>query len=195
LRIIVALGVLQNQLSKSFPSFLIMIKTYGMGKNNKKIVWFVCYVICCSLISFSFTNPGYEEPVPYPEGYRGWTHIKTAVVEPGNPAFDHFGGFHHIYANKQAMEGYKTGYFAAGSIIVFDVLEAIDTNKLLLEGKRRQIDVMVKDSIRYASTGGWGFEEFHGDSKTERTVTTTAVTACYSCHSNKKTLVFSQWRP
>jgi len=93
------------------------------------------------------------------------------------------------------MEGYKTGYFAAGSIIVFDVLEAIDTNKLLLEGKRRQIDVMVKDSIRYASTGGWGFEEFHGDSKTERTVTTTSVTACYSCHSNKKTLVFSQWRP
>lgn len=153
------------------------------------------YIICSSFLTIKEADHEDQPLVPYPEGYRQWTHIKTAVVEPGNPAFEHFGGFHHIYANGKALEGYKTGHFANGSILVFDVLQAIDTSKLLLEGKRNQIDVMVRDSARYAATGGWGFEEFSGDSKIERTVKASATTRCYSCHASTKTLVFSQWRP
>lgn len=164
-----------------------------MVKHRKKIVWVGLYFICCSFISVShFTSQ--DNQVPYPEGYRQWVHVKTAVVEPGNVAFEHYGGFHHIYANKLAMEGYKTGQFTDGSVIVFDVLQAIDTTRLLLEGRRRQLDVMVRNAKLYASTGGWGFEEFRGDSKTDRTVLTTASTTCYSCHANTKNLVFSQWR-
>src|SRR5690348_14180597 len=164
-----------------------------MLKHKKKLSWMAAFIICCSFISLSqFTSSG--NLVPYPEGYRQWTHIKTAVVEPGNAAFEHFGGFHHIYANSIAMAGYRTGQFANGSCIVFDVLQAIDTAKLLLEGSRRQLDVMVRDTSLFASTGGWGFEEFLGNSKTERTVMNTASTTCYSCHSRKKTLVFSEWR-
>lgn len=153
------------------------------------------YVICSSFLSFNKTKTIDQSPVPYPEGYRLWTHIKTAVVEPASPAFRKFGGFHHIYANKTALEGYKTGHYSDGSVIVFDVFEAIDTSALLLEGRRRQIDVMVRDSVKYATTGGWGFEEFSGDSKTERTVKETAPTTCFSCHATAKNLVFSQWRP
>jgi len=171
-----------------------------MLTHKKKIITsgilgtFVC-AICSSFLSFSKTKTIDQSPVPYPEGYRLWTHIKTAVVEPANPAFRKFGGFHHIYANKIALEGYRTGHYSDGAIIVFDVFEAIDTSALLLEGKRRQIDVMVRDSVKYAATGGWGFEEFSRDSRTERTVKETAATTCFSCHASVKNLVFSQWRP
>lgn len=159
-------------------------------------------VVCVALIfagialaSFQVDDHAGRLAVPYPDGYREWSHVKTAIVEQGNPAFTRYGGFHHIYANQKAMEGYRTGHFPNGAVLVFDVLEVIETNKLLLEGKRRQLDVMVKDSLQYADTGGWGFEEFEADSKTKRTVGDRAASTCYSCHANKSTLVFSEWRP
>jgi len=163
---------------------------------QKRKIFLGIFVIttCCSLTALSLNNLTTDELVPYPDGYREWTHVKTAVVEPGNSAFARFGGIHHIYANKEALKGYRTGQFVDGSVIVFDVLHAVDTNKLLLEGRRKQIDVMVKDSKRYNKTGGWGFEEFSGDSKVNRTDQTAIITECYSCHSKKPRLVFSEWR-
>lgn len=46
---------------------------------------------------------GGASPVAYPDGYRHWTHVKSATVNPASPAYAHFGGMHHIYANKPAM--------------------------------------------------------------------------------------------
>lgn len=153
--------------------------------------------ICCSFMSWQSKPPEATALVPYPEGYPQWTHVKTAVIQPGHLAFDHFGGYHHIYANPLAMEGYKTGHFKNGAVLVFDVLEAVEKDNLLIEGNRRLVDVMVRDSIKYASTGGWGFEEFKGNSKEERTIKSTAATNCYSCHASQAShhFVFSTLRP
>ena len=60
-------------------------------------------------------------PVPYPVGYREWVHVSSMVIEPGHPLFDSFGGLHHLYANAKAMEGYRSGIFPEGSVIVFDL--------------------------------------------------------------------------
>ena len=54
------------------------------------------------------------------------------------------------------------------------------------EGKGRMIDVMIKDSARYADMGGWGFEEFKENIKTERTVKDLAKQQYYSCHEANK---------
>ena len=56
--------------------------------------------------------------------------------------------------------------------------------------------VMVKDRQRYKLTGGWGFEAFKGDSRTERTVTDATV-QCFGCHQPQKAndFVFSGFRP
>jgi hypothetical protein len=156
----------------------------------------VCYsAILIALLSFGrLLHPASE--VPYPEGFRNWKHIKTAIIGPKSPAFEHWGGFHHIYANDKAVEGYKSNHFPDGSILVFDVLEAIQKDSDFAEGKRRIIDVMVKDSILFAGTGGWGFEEFKENSKTERLVGNLANTQCFSCHAAKKDndFVFSKSR-
>jgi cytochrome c553 len=85
-------------------------------------------------------------PVPYPRGWRQWTHVKSMTINPGHALHDAFGGIHHLYANKD--------------------------------------------------TGGWGFEGFKGDSKSERAVGNNAAAACFQCHTAQKNndFVFSTFR-
>jgi hypothetical protein len=135
--------------------------------------------------------------VPYPEGYRHWHHVKSMVIEPGHPLYEAFGGIHHLYANRKALEGYANGRFPDGSIIVFDLLVADNTGNAITEGARKVVGVMVKDAKRWPATGGWGFEGFKGDSKTESAVTGNEAAACYQCHTAQKDsdYVFSKARP
>ena len=134
--------------------------------------------------------------VPYPEGYRQWTHVKSMTINQGHALYDAFGGIHHLYANKKAMQGYKAGKFADGSVIVFDLLEAKAADNAVQEGARKVVGVMHKDAKRYGDTGGWGFEGFKGDSTSERAVGANAATACYQCHTAQKDkgYVFSSMR-
>jgi hypothetical protein len=136
--------------------------------------------------------------VPYPEGYRGWTHVKSMVIQQGHPLYEAFGGIHHIYANDKAMAGYrKGGVFADGAVIVFDLLDSKAGGGAIEEGARKVVGVMVKDAGKWKDTGGWGFEGFKGDSKTERAVGGNAKAACFECHTQVKAAdhVFSRWRP
>jgi hypothetical protein len=133
--------------------------------------------------------------VPYPEGYRKWAHVKTAINGPGAPVTHQ--GFHHIYANDKALEGYRSGKFADGSMIVFDVIESLQQpNGDVTEGKRKLVDVMVKDAQRYDSTGGWGFEEFNESSISDRKILHLARQRCFNCHARQqqKDFVFSGYR-
>lgn len=132
-------------------------------------------------------------PVPYPEGYRNWTHVKSMVINPGHPLYDAFGGIYHLYANKRALEGYRSGKFPDGAVIVFDLLGAKTGDNAVQEGERKVVGVMHRDAKKWQDTGGWGFK---GDSKTERAVGKNAATACYACHTQQtdKDFVFSAYR-
>jgi|SRR5688572_22325163 len=159
----------------------------------KPITTTIVIFIFMLAVSFTIPRPA-DEAVPYPEGFRKWTHIKTGLIGPNSAAFKTTGGFHHIYANSKAMEGYASGHFPQGSIFVFDVIEGTETNGNTIEGKRTHIDVMVKDSLKYTSTGGWGYEEFKGNSKTERVLTETVRSACFKCHTQQNDYIFSDLR-
>jgi hypothetical protein len=152
--------------------------------------------ISTSLAWQTSVAPAPDETVTYPDGYRNWVHVKTALVSPAHKQFEILGGFQHIYANPQAMEGYRTRSFPEGSVIVVDWLEMKDNNGTFAEGPRRQLDVMVKDSQRFAKTGGWGFQRFVKDSKTELSVNLTPQ-QCFACHDRLKKdgLVLSSYRP
>lgn len=125
-------------------------------------------------------------PVPYPDGYRNWHHVKSMLIQEGHPLFASFGGIHHLYANQKALKGYESGEFPDGSVIVFDLLEASAADQAVTEGARKVVGVMHKDSKKYAATGGWGFEGFAGGDKTKRVVGADAATACYACHTAQK---------
>ena len=92
------------------------------------------------------------------------------------------------------MQGYTTGYFPEGSVIVFDVLNMKEQNGNFQEDNRNRVSVMMKDSLKFASTGGWGYEEFKGDSHTERTLSQAAKAQCYNCHAEQPDHVFSEFR-
>lgn len=134
------------------------------------------------------------DEIKFPENYREWTHVKTAI---NNPTFASHAGFHHIYANEKALEGYKTGKFSDGAVIVFDVLEAVtEKNGDVTEGKRKLIDVMVKNEKKFKETGGWGYEEFiYSDSSAIKRLRPTK-TQCFECHASQKErdYVFSRFR-
>ncbi len=135
-------------------------------------------------------------PVAYPDGYRQWTHVKSMTINQGHALYDAFGGIHHLYANRRAEQGYKSGKFADGSVIAFDLLEAKVADNTVQEGARKVLGVMHKDARKYKDTGGWGFEGFKGDSKTDRAVGKNAASACFQCHTAQKNndFVFSTFR-
>lgn len=136
------------------------------------------------------------QTVAYPEGYRGFTHVKSMVIQSGHPLFEGFGGIHHVYANPAALSALKSGAsFPDGAVLVFDLLDAPVDGGAVSEGARKVVAVMHKDSKRFASTGGWGFEGFKADTR-ERLVSN-PTTQCFACHEPRKAqdYTFSRWRP
>jgi hypothetical protein len=136
------------------------------------------------------------DAVPYPQGYRQWQHVKSMVIQSGHPLHASFGGIHHLYANEPAMNGYRGGKFPDGAVIVFDLLEADAADAAIVAGKRKVVGVMHRDTKKYAATGGWGFEAFVGDSRTQRAVADQAASACFGCHTaqQQQDFVFSRYR-
>ncbi len=146
------------------------------------------------LISSSVSHADGDK-VPYPNDYRDWTHVKSMVIEPGHPLENPFHGIHHIYGNKEALKGLKNGKYSDGSVLVFDLLNYVAKDNTIQEGDRKLVGVMHKNAKKYAKTGGWGFEGFAANSKTDR-LTKDGGASCFSCHAPQKDngYVFSRFR-
>jgi hypothetical protein len=133
------------------------------------------------------------ETVQYPDSFRRWVHVGTGVILPGGTLPESEQGMHHVFANQKAVDGYASGDFADGSIIVYELREAQQKNGVIFEGERRRVDVMIKDASLYSSTGGWRFERFWGNDQAQDALHGSGA-ACFGCHSNAKAhgFVFSQ---
>ncbi|MDA3934371.1 MAG: cytochrome P460 family protein [Gammaproteobacteria bacterium] len=149
-----------------------------------------------ALLTIGFTALAADDAVDYPGDYRHWQHVKSMLIEPGHPLHAAFGGLHHIYANESAITGYASGSFPDGSVLVFDLLDVTAADHAVTEAERKVLGVMQKDSERFASTGGWGFEGFAGGDPQQRVVGNNAAQACFGCHQPHADTdyVFSQWR-
>lgn len=164
---------------------------------KKKTVFAVTSSLVITVLSLGLIAmaDGNANKVDYPEGYRQWPHVKSMVLQEGHPLYESFGGIHHVYANAKALAAMKAGKpHPDGAVLVFDLLEAKSENNAIVEGGRKVVGVMQKDSKKFAETGGWGFEGFKGDTK-ERVVTD-AKSACFACHTGQKAqdYVFSAYR-
>lgn len=138
----------------------------------------------------------FEETTGFPKEFRKWAHVKSVLVGPQSVAFATEGGIHHIYANDKALQGYETGRFPEGSMIVYDLLETKEVAGNTIEGPTRRVDVMVKQGDRSAATGGWEFMSFPGNNQTEGKLSPERQATCTACHSKRKDhdLVFSEFR-
>lgn len=134
-----------------------------------------------------------EGSVSYPEGYRSWTFLHSSLVPAGFPGFSKSpcvapctNGIFYFYANELAMKGLRSGAYPDGAIIAEEMLEFLVGDKGTGgEGRRVLTAVMVKDSQRYATTGGWGFGHFNEGSKVNA-LDSNAQQNCFQCHTSQK---------
>lgn len=155
----------------------------------------ICVMTAAVIAISSLRTAEAAEAPAYPADYRDWAHVKSMVIHPGHPLAEPFQGIHHVYANAAARNGLTSGSYADGAVFAFDQLEYDTADNASTEGERVLLGVMVKDSSRYPETGGWGFEAWRGDSRTERMVNDGGA-GCFSCHQDvaERDYVFTQWR-
>ncbi len=131
--------------------------------------------------------------IAFPDGYRSWTFLHGSLVPAQFPGFAKSpcvkpctNGIFYFYANESAMKGLRTGTYPDGAVIAEEMLEFLIGEKGTgKEGRRVLTAVMVKDSGRYAATGGWGFANFNEGSKAN-TLDTKEQQTCYQCHTARK---------
>lgn len=163
------------------------LRISGPARGSFVAVFAVTLAVLCATSSTGLRgDEAAQSQVAFPAGYREWVHVKSAVIGSEFPAYATEGGIHHVYANKTALPGFKTGSFEDGSILVYDLLSLSEKGGVGTEGARRRIDVMVKDSKRYAASGGWGFGRFMGDDRQHDVLSANVRAACYQCHSARK---------
>jgi hypothetical protein len=132
-----------------------------------------------------------DDAAPFPKAFRKWAHVKSVLVGPQSAAFATEGGIHYIYASEKAIEGYETGKFPDGSVIVYHLLETKEIDGNTIEGPTCRIDVMVKQSELYRTTGGWKFMSFLGDNRTDGKLTAARQAVCADCHAKRKKTMIS----
>ena len=133
-----------------------------------------------------------------PSGYRDWKLISVAHEE-GN-----LNSFAAILGNDLAIRAYRERNlpFPDGTIIAalhYSHTSSEENNKIFgrsqsfVPGTPTNIQFMVKDSKKYATTGGWGFGHFANGKAAEKTFMNT----CFPCHNQVKArdLIFSRYAP
>jgi hypothetical protein len=134
-----------------------------------------------------------------PVGYRDWRLISVAREEGD------LDDIRAILGNDEAIKSYRGGKlpFPDGTIIArlaWSYEPSEENNKAF--GRRQSfvaghpkngVQFMVKDSRKYASTGGWGFAHFDDGKSADEAVLRT----CFPCHQAVPTrdLVFTRYAP
>ncbi len=136
--------------------------------------------------------------VKLPPDYRDWKLISVAHEE-GN-----LNDLRGVLGNDVAIKAYREGQlpFPDGTIIArlaWNYVPSEENNKVFgraqsfVAGSPTNVQFMVKDSKKYASTGGWGFAQFKDGKPDEKA----DLKTCYPCHEPIKArdFVFTRYAP
>ncbi len=131
--------------------------------------------------------------VRIPAGYRQWEVIAPSY-EGGS-----FDELRVILGNADAMKAFRDGAlpFPDGAMLAklaWKREPSAEFQGAFVPGHATTVQIMVKDSTKYASTGGWGFGRFINGKAVDRTQHET----CFPCHqANVKNhdFVFTRFAP
>ncbi|APR88146.1 Hypothetical protein A7982_13495 [Minicystis rosea] len=134
-----------------------------------------------------------------PPGYRDWTLISVAREE------GKIDDIRAILGNAIATKAFREGTypFPDGAIVArlgWSYVSSEENDKVFGQPQshvagapKNGVQFMVKDSKKYAATGGWGFGQFdNGKSADEAKLGT-----CFPCHEplTSRDLVFTRYAP
>jgi hypothetical protein len=133
-----------------------------------------------------------------PAGYRDWKLVSVAH-EAGN-----LNDIRAILGNDVGIKAYREEKlpFPDGTMIArlaYNYVPSAENNKAFgreqsfVAGPPTNVQFMVKDSRKYAATGGWGFAQFTDGKPANEAV----PKACFSCHEPAKArdFVFTHYAP
>jgi len=133
-----------------------------------------------------------------PPGYRDWRLISVSH-EAGN-----LNSIGAVLGNDVAIKAYREGKLPDpdGTIIAalhYSHVPSAENNKVFgqaqsfVPGPPTNIQFMVKDSTKYAVTGGWGFATFIDG----KPAAAASMKSCFPCHNQTKAsdLVFTHYAP
>ena len=172
----------------------------------RQIFAFVMAAIAvCPIVLMAFAaNRTEDEATPIfgikmPAGYRDWRLISVAHEEGD------LNDLRAILGNDIAIKAYREGVlpFPDGTIIApiaWSYVPSEENNKVFGRAQsfvagapKEGVQFMVKDSRKYASTGGWGFAQFEDGKPAGEAVHKT----CFPCHEPAKghDFVFTRYAP
>lgn len=136
--------------------------------------------------------------IKIPAGYRDWRLISVAHEE-GN-----LNDLRALLGNDVAIKAYREGKlpFPDGTIIArlaWSYVPSEQNNRVFgraqsfVPGPATNVQFMVKDSKKYATTGGWGFAQFKDGKPADKALLKT----CFPCHEPVKArdFVFTHYAP
>jgi hypothetical protein len=115
--------------------------------------------------------------VTIPPGYRQWQLV--AVAQEAAPLDE----LRAVLGNALAIEAYRKGTlpFPDGTVLAKLAWKHVPSPEFApasIPGAATTVQVMVKDSQRYAATGGWGFGRFIAG----KPVDAAQHETCFACH-------------
>lgn len=131
--------------------------------------------------------------VRMPEGYRHWQ-----LVAPAQEAAP-LNELRAVLGNDIAMKAYRAGTlpFPDGSVLAklaWKHVQSPEFEPASIPGAATTVQFMVKDSKKYAATGGWGFARFIDGKPADEAQHQT----CFACHQARvkdHDLVFTRYAP
>lgn len=145
-----------------------------------------------------------------PKDFNEWIFVGSPLTPNGlNGGKANFPEYHNVYIEPGSYEIYKkTGEFPEGTIFFKELQLTIPgenpdgsrteaSGRGYFPGKLNGADVTVKDSKRYADTGGWGYFNFNHHEPKAATAKVKPKAECAFCHmaSAKKDDVWTQFYP
>jgi hypothetical protein len=136
--------------------------------------------------------------IKIPPGFREWKLI--AVAHEAGKLNDLRAILGNDIAYKAARDGqlpYPDGSIVArvawSYVPLAESEQAFGQAQSFVAGAPTNVQFMVKDSARYADTGGWGFAQFDNGKPASEAV----HNACFACHAIVKSrdLVFNRFNP
>jgi hypothetical protein len=166
-----------------FPSFkAVAVLTAIVLITLFAIVPFVIAFLTATRTAAQQTGAGANEASPIfgvtiPQGYRQWELI--APAEEAAPLDE----LRAILGNRSAIDAYRSGTlpFPDGTVLVklaWKHIQSPEFGPASIPGAATTVQVMVKDSRKYAATGGWGFGRFVNGRPTDEA----QHNACFACH-------------
>jgi hypothetical protein len=157
--------------------------------------------IVASMVPASSRADGEAVPIfgiTIPHGYRDWRMVSVAHEEGTLHSFA------AILGNDIAIKAYREEKlpYPDGTIIAalhYGHVASEENDKVFgdpqsfVPGPQTNVQFMVKDSKKYASTGGWGFAHFDKDGKPG---TEALLKTCAPCHAKaSRDFVFTRYAP